>query len=233
MQVQKGTSIAIACLLALGAGEALWKPAVAQSTQNPTLQVSQTIELTRDQAGVQLTYYPLPNEPLLPAKKGSELLTQALASFEQSFPETVQADRGFLALSIAVNSNEQFSGASKRLVFQVKPFDASGTPSTTPGNVVNAPLNPPPMAEPPPGYPLTPNEVTDVTYRQWRDGYRRDTQYHRTPGRAPDWQPGPWQLVDDHTVYVGGSGSGGGSSGSGSGGGTVIVHPPIIEEEAN
>lgn len=214
-----GTSIAAACLLGLVAsGFTVPRSALAAEAQ-----ISQTIGLTDDRAGIRLNYFPSAGEPSPSAKKASDLLTQALGAYNRDISNDLQAD---LTFTIAVKPNRE-------LEFTVRASDSSssvGIGNQKSGDQVNAGLDPPQMHEPPPPYPATSNQTTDVVFRQIENGYQRDTQYHRTPGRAPNWQPGPWRMVNDTTTWVGG-GSGGG--GGGGGGGTVIVHPPITEEDAN
>lgn len=205
-RVQKGTSLAAACLLALATSAAVYSgSALAQDSA-----ISQSLGFTADRAGIQLTYTPLADEPLLPAKKASDFLTQTLSEYSRQFPDKTASLSGSVSMTISVTSNRQ-------LVFTVHPWNISenGVASVDPlksakgagGAVLNAPPtgDPPDRPGEPPGYPTTPYEVTDAVYRSWRNGYRRDTQYHRNPNGGPNGTPGPWNITRDGLQYIGGA----------------------------
>lgn len=183
---------------------------------------SQSIGFSKDGSGIVLVYRTSAQEERVSDAKASAFLTRALEEFERQFPQKKQ---NALVFTVGSPSPGVFEYAVRAMPGSASDASLSSEDSVPSQSIDDGPVRP----DPSPGYPATPNEVTDVVIRQFRNGYRRDTQFSRPPARAPDWQPGPWKIILDTTTYVG-NGGGGGSAGGGGGGGVVIVHPPISEE---
>lgn len=224
-KARMGRLIAAACLMSMAAsGVSILHKAAAVESLAP---ISQSLDYTEDKQGIRLTYTAAGAGASVTADKAGELLTQALAEFVRQFP---QYD-GDLVFTIAALPNRQTA-------FTVRPWRISANGAAAHGLAGSGATTmgmgePPEMPGPPPAYPGTPNDVSDVTYRRYANGYQRDTQYHRCLTCGPNQGPGPWQVVSDHVDYIDGGGSGGGGGGGSGpiGGGkppkgVVIVYPP-------
>lgn len=191
------------CLLGIATGKVLVSPhgEASQVKSGDALpRVIQSLDFTRDKEGIELTYTATALHPDVAADRAGELMTQTLAEFVRQFPQYA----GDLIFTVAVLSH-------RRTVFVVRPWRAppdiasahgvAGDGTLRRGEVVS-----PDMPGPPPPYPATPNEISDITYRRYANGVQRDLQYHRRPACGPRSEPGPWRAVSDQIAYVGISG---------------------------
>lgn len=226
-KAQIGWAAIAACLLSIAVSGVLI-PHNARAVES-LAPISQSLTYTEDKQGIQLTYTASAGAPSVTADMAGELLTQALGEFVRQFPQY----SGDLAFTITALQNHQTA-------FVVRPWEMIGAAArglAGSGATAMGAGEPPEMPGPPPAYPGTPNDVSDVAYRRYANGYQRDTQYHRCLTCGPNGGPGPWQVLSDHVDYIGGGAGGGGGGGHGGGGSgpigggkpvtpIVIVYPP-------